>query len=119
MDALTTFARLADAYGTFGVKTVRAGTVQVLEATIDVRGAVVSERPGDGAFVELEAFPVMTATAAVAAGFARHAENADYANALLAFEDGCIRLVAIADAAHVYMDGDEVIHDDDALPMAA
>ena len=119
MDANAIFIRLATTYGSFSVDTLRAGMIEVLETSIDVRNAVVSERPGDGAFVELEGFPVMATTPTVAATFARHAEKADFATALLSFEDGMIRLVAIADTAHVYMDGDEVILDDDALPMAA
>jgi hypothetical protein len=119
MDAQAIFARLADAYGTFEVNTRRAGTIKVLETTLDIQNAVVSERPGEGSFIELENFPVMVATANVAAAFARHADTASYTCALLSFEDDCIRLVAISDNAHVYMDGDETILDDDALPMAA
>jgi hypothetical protein len=120
MDAKLAFQHLAAARGTFEVATRRAGTIRVVETTIDVRGAVVSERPGEGSFVELEGgFPVMAATANVAAAFARHAETAEFACALMSFEDDGIRLVAISDNSHVYMDGDETILDDDALPMAA
>lgn len=119
MDANAIFTRLANTYGTFSVDTARAGLIEVMEVSIDVRGAVVSERPGDGSFVELEAFPVMATTPGVGAAFARHAEHADFATALLSFEDDGIRLVSIADTGHVYMDGTEVILDDDALPMAA
>ena len=119
MDAKAIFDDLAKGRGSFEVRTRRAGTITVVETTIDIGGAVVSERPGDGCFVELENFPVMATTPAVAAAFTRHLETAQFTSALLSFEDDGVRLVAISDTSHVYMDGDETILDDDALPMAA
>jgi len=118
MDATATYGKLAASYGTITVRP-SIGGLEVVETTINVVNAVVSERPGEGSFIELDNFPVMLATPAVGAAFAALALKAKFACALIALEDDCLRLVAIADGAHVYWDGDEVVLDEDSLPMAA
>ena len=112
MNAQTIFAGMATALGLFEVNTMRAGPIQVVETGIDMRNAVISERPGEGSFVELENFPVMTATPGVVAAFDRYMQVADHALALLSFEDGCIRLVSIMENGLSYMDGGETILND-------
>ena len=122
MDPTAIFDGHAQSIGTIEVKTRRAGVIKVIETTLDIRGSVVTDRPGDEPVVELENFPVMVTTRSVADAFTRHAETGEFTCALISLEDGMLRLIAISDNSHVYMDGDETILDDDMfefLDMAA
>lgn len=112
MNARRIFDGMAADLGLFEVNTSRARTIMVLETGIDMRNAVVSERPGEGSFVELENSFVMTATATVADALVRHMQTASHAMVLLSFEDDCIRLVSVSEDGRSYMDGDETILDD-------
>jgi hypothetical protein len=115
-DAVTRYRSLSAAFGVVPVR-MPTGLICAVETPMDVRGAVVTDRPGEGSFVELEDFPVMVATQTVAEAFAGLADPT--ARGLMTLEDGVIRLVAIAGADGVYRDGDQVVLETDGTPLAA
>lgn len=105
MSASDRFHILARSYGLTTISTKALGRVQVVTVPMDMRGSNVTERPGDDAFVELEGFPVMTTTPALAALFADVASRQDIGDALMALVDDTIHLVAVGVDGDLFSDG--------------